>query len=230
MRQRVLRNAIIYENHTLCNHLELCADKLRAFIDENNISKQLIYAPLHMVSDILPTVLAGIVANKKINVISVHSEHVNLIDRQQNNIYGVSIEQFNPAIMRGDKGTAFSDLVSSLINNESNLVVFPDALPECTSRYTSKSMKTHEIILFGRKSHIHSGVNSFSRLLKEPILIYCLFFNEENKRLDVDILGCVDFYDVENATPVLIECGISKYSSEWIMWHYASFFGFNVSS
>ena len=227
MRQRVLNNALAYGNKSLHQQLIQCKAKLQSYINDNNISSQLIYAPLHTVSDILPAVLAGMASEKKVNVISVHNGMEHLVAIQKDNIYGFTLEQFNPSVMEGNDGTKLTGLVLSLMNDESNLVIFPDALPECTNRFTPVAMKTQDVVLFNKKAALHAGIYTFSRLLKQPALVYCLYFNSSTNQLDVDILGCVNFRDIHNQMPALIETGITKYSKEWIMWHYESFYCFN---
>jgi len=226
MRQKILKNALIHENKQLLEQLEACAEKIRSYIDENKISSHLIFAPLHTVSDILQTVIAARVMSKPVVVVSVHNSMQSLHEKQNNNSQGISVEQFNPEAMAGNEGNSFQDIIVSLVENQKSLVIFPDAIPECTTRLTKKKMKTYPVRLLGRSCELHSGIPVFSRLLKQSTLFYCLQMDNKNN-LNVDILDCVDHRKVEEQMPELVEQGICRYNDEWTLWHYTSFFSYN---
>lgn len=226
MLQKILKNALIYENKPLMEQLEKCAAKIRAYLDDNNIPPGVIFAPMHTLSDIIQTVIAALVMRKPVTVVSVHHSAASLLNKQNNNSCGISIEQFNPELMGGDGGTSFSEIILSLMDNHSNLIIFPDAIPECTCRLAKKNMKTFPATFMGKNYALHSGIPTFSRLLKQPTLFYALYFNKQNE-LDVDILGCVPHHKINKEMPVIVGKGIATYSNEWILWHYTSFFGFN---
>lgn len=226
MRQKILKNALANENKQLLNQLEACAEKIRRYIDENNISSHLIFAPLHTVSDILQTVIAARVTRKPVVVISVHNSMQSLHEKQTNNSQGISIEQFNPEAMEGNEGNSFQDILISLVENQKNLVIFPDAIPECTTRLAKKKMKTYPVKLLERNCELHSGIPVFSRILKQSTLFYCIKLDDKNN-FHVDILDCVGHREVEKRMPELVEQGISIFNDEWILWHYTSFFSYN---
>ncbi|WP_436873734.1 hypothetical protein [Kosakonia sacchari] len=226
MRQKILKNALINENKQLLEQLEACAGKIRSYIDENNISSHLIFAPLHTVSDILQTVIAARVTGKPVVVVSVHNSMQSLHEKQNNNSQGISIEQFNPEAMEGNEGNSLQDIIFSLVENQKNLVIFPDALPECTTRLTKKKMKTFPVRLLERSCELHSGLPVFSRLLKQSTLFYCIRLDDKNN-LNIDILDCVDHRKIEKKMPELVEQGICRYNNEWTLWHYTSFYSYN---
>lgn len=226
MRQKILKNALAHENKQLLEQLEACAEKIRSYIDENKISSHLIFAPLHTVSDILQTVIAARVTRKPVVVVSVHNSMQSLHEKQNNNSQGISIEQFNPEAMKGNEGNSFQNIIFSLVENQKNLVIFPDAIPECTTRLTKKKMKTYPVRLLERSCELHSGIPVFSRLLKQSTLFYCIQLDDKNN-LNVDILDCVGHRKVEKKMPELVELGIGRYNNEWTLWHYTSFFSYN---
>ncbi|MEN0584029.1 MULTISPECIES: hypothetical protein [unclassified Kosakonia] len=226
MRQKILKNALVNENKQLLEQLEACAGKIRSYIDENNISSHLIFAPLHTVSDILQTVIAARVTGKPVVVVSVHNSMQSLHEKQNNNSQGISIEQFNPEAMEGNEGNSLQNIIFSLVENQKNLVIFPDALPECTTRLTKKKMKTFPVRLLKRSCELHSGLPVFSRLLKQSTLFYCIKLDDKNN-LNIDILDCVDHRKIEKKMPELVEQGICRYSNEWTLWHYTSFYSYN---
>lgn len=226
MRQKILKNALVNDNKQLLEQLEACAAKIRSYIDANNISSHLIFAPLHTVSDILQTVIAAQVTGKPVVVVSVHNSMQSLHEKQNNNSQGISIEQFNPEAMEGNEGNSLQDIIFSLVENQKNLVIFPDALPECTTRLTKKKMKTFPVRLLERSCELHSGLPVFSRLLKQSTLFYCIKLDDKNN-LNIDILDCVDHRKIEKKMPELVEQGICRYNNEWTLWHYTSFFSYN---
>lgn len=226
MRQKILKNALVNENKQLLEQLEACAAKIRSYIDANNISSHLIFAPLHTVSDILQTVIAARVTGKPVVVVSVHNSMQSLHEKQNNNSQGISIEQFNPEAMEGNEGNSLQDIIFSLVENQKNLVIFPDALPECTTRLTKKKMKTFPVRLLERSCELHSGLPVFSRLLKQSTLFYCIKLDDKNN-LNIDILDCVDHRMIEKKMPELVEQGICRYNNEWTLWHYTSFYSYN---
>lgn len=226
IRQKILKNALVNENKKLLEQLEACAGKIRSYIDENNISSHLIFAPLHTVSDILQTVIAARVTGKPVVVVSVHNSMQSLHEKQNNNSQGISIEQFNPEAMEGNEGNSLQNIIFSLVENQKNLVIFPDALPECTTRLTKKKMKTFPVRLLERSCELHSGLPVFSRLLKQSTLFYCIKLDDKNN-LNIDILDCVDHRKIEKKMPELVEQGICRYNNEWTLWHYTSFYSYN---
>lgn len=226
IQQRILRNALVNGNKKLTTDLLICANKLKTFIANQKIESTPIFAPLHMVSDVVAASLPGLATDKPVTVISVHDEISSKKYTQEHNNLGLSIEQFNPGNLSGDNGSTFTSLINQLMDEKINLVIFPDILPECTLRIAKRKMNTTPIILFGREGSIHNGVNTFSKVLKSRVLFYCLFFNEKQS-LDIDILAFPTWRELNNVMPEIIESAINKYSHEWMLWHYSSFFYFN---
>lgn len=226
MRQRILKNALIYDNKQLLKQLENCATEIRNYLDENNISSPVIFSPLHTVSDIIQTVIAVLVTKKPAIVVSLHDSMEPLDSKQNNNSRDIFIEQFNPQTMKGNAGSEFHDIIFSLTENKKNLVIFPDAIPECTTKLANKKMKTYPVKMFERNCELHTGLPVFSRLLKQKSLFYSLSLDPRNN-LKINILDCIEHHEVERKMPVLIANCIRKYSNEWILWHYTSFFSYN---
>ncbi len=226
IQQRILKNALIHENKQLLNQLENCADDIRNYINENELSSQIIFAPLHTVSDIIQTTIAALVTKKPAVVVSVYESMAALDAKQNNNLQGISIEQFNPESMTGNSGSAFHDIVSSLLENKKNLVIFPDAIPECTTRFANKKMKTYPVKMFGNNCELHTGLPVFSRLLKQNALFFSINFDHKNN-LNINIIDCIGHKEMELRMPQLVEDCIRKYNNEWTLWHYTSFFSYN---
>ncbi|BEM85516.1 hypothetical protein SME41J_48400 (plasmid) [Serratia marcescens] len=226
IRQRILKRALIHENKQLLKQLERCADEIRNFLHDKNLSGQVIFAPLHTVSDVMQTVIAALVNKKPVVVVSVHDAIPELDTKQNNNRQGIFIEQFSPEAMQGNTGSEFHDVIYSLLSSQKNLVIFPDALPECTTRFAKKKMKTYPVILHGKNCELHTGLPFFSRLLKQKSLFYSIRLDRINN-IRLSVLGCVDQQNVEREMPGLIENGISRNHNDWILWHYTSFFCYN---
>ncbi|ATF90582.1 hypothetical protein CO704_00050 [Cedecea neteri] len=226
IQQRILKNALIYENKQLLNQLENCAKEIRNYIYENKISSQIIFAPLHTVSDIIQTTIAALVTKKPTIVVSVYDSMAALDAKQNNNSQGISIEQFNPESMTGNSGSEFHNIVSSLLENQKNLVIFPDAIPECTTRFTNKKMKTYSVKMFGNSCELHTGLPVFSRLLKQKALFFSINFDQKNN-LKMNVIDCMGHKEMEQRMPQLVEDCIRKYNNEWTLWHYTSFFSYN---
>lgn len=226
IQQRILKNALIHQNKQLLNQLENCAAEIRNYIDENKISSQIIFAPLHTVSDIIQATIAALVTKKPAVVVSVYDSMAALDARQNNNSQGISIEQFNPESMSGNSGSEFHDIVSSLLENQKNLVIFPDAIPECTTRFAKKKMKTYSVKMFGNSCELHTGLPVFSRLLKQKALFYSINLDRKNN-LKMNVIDCIGHKEMELKMPQLVESCIRKYNNEWILWHYTSFFSYN---
>lgn len=225
-RQRILKRALIHENKELLKQLERCADDIRQYIREKKLSEHVVFAPLHTVSDIIQTVIAALVFKKTAIVVSVHDAIPDLDKRQSNNNHDIFIEQFNPEKMTGNAGSEFQDVIFSLLNNQKNLVIFPDALPECTTKFSNRKMKTYPVRMHGKNCELHSGLPFFSRLLKQKTLFYTISFDNLNN-IKLSILDCIDYQHIESRMPLLLEDGIRRYHNEWILWHYTSFFGYN---
>ncbi|WP_170123782.1 hypothetical protein [Mangrovibacter plantisponsor] len=226
IRQKVLRNSLVYGNPALMKQLAQCASKIRQFIDGQALPCLPIFAPMHTVSDVLAGALPGFVTGKPITVVSVHDDIGSSVHTQQNNTFGLALEQFDPGKLQGDNGTTLASLVERLLDQQTSLVIFPDALPECTTRLAGRAMSTQTMMLFGKTAAIHTGLATFSRVVKHPVLFYCLFINGQNE-LDVDILDYTAYRELHGKLPAIIEHAIQKYSHEWLLWHYTSFFYFH---
>lgn len=226
LKQRILRNALIYENKKLVSQLEKCASDIRKYIEKNDITSEVIFAPLHTVSDFLQTAIAALVFKKPLVVVSVYNDMKVLVEQRKTNVYGICIEQFNPESMMGDAGSDYQDVILSLIDKKVNLAIFPDAVPECTTKIAKKKMKTYAVTLFKRHSELHTGLPVFSRLLKQKVLFYTLCMDKKYN-LKVNVLDCIEHHEVKEKMPELVEEGIRKCSHEWTLWHYTSFYGYN---
>lgn len=226
IRQRILKKALLYDNKQLSKQLEICAAEIRHYLDKKNIQSPVIFAPLHTVSDIIQTVIAALVTKKPAVVVSLHDSMGMLEAKQDNNSQGISIEQFNPEVMEGNAGSGFHDVIFSLTENMKSLVIFPDAIPECTTKMAKKKMKTFSVKMFGKSCELHTGLPVFSRLLKQKVLFYSLSLDQGNN-LKLKVLDCVEHNEVEKKMPELITDCIQNNSREWILWHYTSFFSYN---
>ncbi|TMU73966.1 hypothetical protein FGA82_22115 [Pseudomonas fluorescens] len=209
--------------------LRACAQKLeRAAAQIRLGGRPIIFAPLHIVSDVIPVL---VVASMNLGcshatVISSHGQGVALGPFEADSLKGLNLNltQLDPLTLNSGE---FKAAIQAIKQDRTHFVVFPDILPEITYRLNRKSMRTFDCSLFGRPAKLHSGLNDIARLAGATALFFCLI--EQGGQLDIDILASVPAEQLPEQGPRVIEAAIRQHAEQWLLWHSPSLFYFNPS-
>lgn len=207
--------------------LRKCALQLEEGIkDIENKEKPVILAPMHMVSDVLVSVMCGFISSKETLVISTHKDDLLGINEEQSlNNMGVNLKKIDPAeINTGSLRT----VIRSVKTQETYLVIFPDAPPEVTLSLTGKSMRTMDCTLFGKPARLHSGLKELARLCNAQVIFFGL--SHQGNALSLTVFGVADAKELSYRTPYFIEKALRAHSKDWLLWYTPSFFYFNDKS
>jgi len=201
-----------------------CAQELKEYIQKSiPDNNPIIFSPLHMVSDVLASVMCGFVSPCETLVISTHKDNTlgNSEDESLKNM-GVNLVRLDPETT---DGPALRRLLRNVKRRDSQLVIFADSPPEITLALTGKQMRTYNCNLFGRPAHLHSGLCELARLSQSQVVFFGL--HTENGRLRLAIFGHARADDLPLRAPAFIEQALQRYPQEWLLWYTPSLFYFN---
>lgn len=226
-KKRCLEKAFYFHNKSLLREVKMCAVKLQAQVEVLRATgTPVIFAPMHTISDMLAAMVCGFVTPGNLAIISSHK--TNSLGPDEAAGYAalnMTLVKFHPV---DSNPVVLKQILRSVKNHSTNLLVYPDVLPEVTERVFKKSMRTTDCKMFDRPAKIHSGLSELSRMAGATVIFFCLF--ERDGKLDIDILDQVQFAHVPEATPNIIQRAITSYPYVWLLWHSPSFFYFNSAN
>lgn len=223
--KRLLDNALYHNDTRLLAQLHACGaeltDYLRLHTDPN---RPVILSPLHMVSDVLASVLCALINPGETLVISTHADDtLGNNEAQSLEAMGVRLKKLNPL---ASDGPALKALLRKVRSRQSQLVIFADAPPEVTLRLTRKAMRCDEYLLFGRPARLHAGVSELARLSNAQVVFFGL--HQQHRRLQLACFGVADASNLKHVLPHVIEQALCRHPESWLLWHSPSFFYFNA--
>lgn len=226
-RRRLLESAFYHSDAELEAMMAACAAKLAiargAVIDDGFVP---VFAPLHFCSDIIATIIAAMVPPGRCHAYSIYkwdyfaSCAPDQVARL--NYFKASLPQCHPDAPSVQQRELFKELRSGL----ANVLIFPDALPQFTSSFLGKVMRTRTVKLFGREARLHCGTEEIARIAGGktggkiiPYYIYWL-----GGKLQIRIFEpCESTDELASCLELaLLECG-----DQWMLWHFPSVFYFN---
>lgn len=224
--KKVLEMAFYLNNpYLLANIRDLAAELDQKIADIRLQGKTPILAPLHMCSDMLASVVCSMVAPQKSSVISIYqSNNFGPNELQTMEKFGFVLEQINPL----DAGRKMALALRQVQRQETNFVIYPDALPQSTWRITGKMMPTKVLQIFQRQGRLHMGTERIARLLDAEIVLF--YLNFDGQRLQLHILDVLNHKDFIKKSAPLIEQALTDHPESWLLWHYPSLFYFNANN
>jgi hypothetical protein len=222
-----LEKSLYFHRAQQVRALRACAQKLERAAAEIRLGGQpILFAPLHVVSDVLAVLVVASMnlGHNHATAISSHGQGVALGPLEAESLKGLNINltQMDPLALKPGE---FKAAIKAIKQHRTHFVVFPDILPEITYRLNRKSMRTYDCSLFGRPAKLHSGLNDIARLSGATALFFCLM--EKDGQLDIDILQAVPAAKLTEEGPRVIEAAIRKHARQWLLWHSPSLFYFN---
>ncbi|MBO1042286.1 hypothetical protein [Brucella pituitosa] len=223
--EKKLMEMLLYMNdEQIIAQLRECSRELEEYMQLNlSCDKPIIFSPLHMISDVLASVMCGFISPNETVVISTHKEDT-LGSNEDASLkkMGVNLVRLDPEFITP---SALRRLIRNVQARTSQLVIFADAPSEITLTLTGKKMRTYDCLLFGRPAHLHSGLNDLARLSQSQVVFFGLHF--ERGRLRLAIFGHSQAEDLPSRTPMIIEQALQAIPQAWLLWYTPSFFYFN---
>lgn len=223
-RRELLIQAVTYgQNRRLLRELAACSAELNNIVEPmQRAGQSVILAPLHMVSDVLTTMVGAAVYPGKATVITsrsadFHSE----AERQQG---GVDLTYCS---IHEDNKNIAGNLMSSVMEaaeNKRNIILFPDITPDFTQFASKDRAEKLPCRLFDRSANLHSGIIRLARMMSAKVVFYHLYFD---KGLKIYIHEPVSAKNLKTEMPRIIEQSIRDHSTDWMLWHSHSLFFIN---
>jgi len=210
-------------NKFLISQLDDCARLLDRVVKPlHQDKKPVVLAPMHMVSDIL----TGIVASKVYPghgtvIVSANADYYTQQDRLRG---GVNLTYCS--IHDNAQGIAKNIMAACMtaMENRTNIIVFPDIVPDYT--YSSDQGKSSKLQcrLFGRPANLHNGVERMAKMLSAEVVFYYLYYD---RGIKIHIHPPVSAESVSDFLPVIIEKSIRDKPHDWLLWHLHSLYFIN---
>lgn len=226
-RRRLLESAFYHSDAELAAMMADCAAKLsiarNSVIDDGFVP---VFAPFHFCSDIIATIIATMVPPIRCHAYSIYewdyfaSCAPGQVERL--NAFKASLPQCHPDAPSAQQRALFKELRAGL----ANVLIFPDILPQFTSSFLGRVMRTCTVRLFERNARLHCGVEEIARIAGGKtggkIIPYYIYW-QENK-LNIRIFeSCENMNELASHFELALrECG-----EQWILWHFSSVFYFN---
>lgn len=223
-RRELLVQAVTYgQNRWALQELAACTAQLNAVVEPlQRAGQSVILAPLHMVSDILSTMIGGMVYPGKATVITSRSADVySAAERQMGglDLTYCSIHEDNKNIA----GTLMTSVMDAA-SNQRNIILFPDITPDFTQFASKDKAGKLKCRLFGRPATLHSGIIRLARMMSAKVVFYHLYYDNG---LKIRIHDPVPAKKLKDEMPEIIEQSIREYSTDWMLWHSHSLFFIN---
>lgn len=218
VRRFVLEEAATWgQNRQVMAQIQTCVTALDSVVAPlYQQKKPIVLAPLHMVSDVLATMVgAGVTPGNATVVVSssAEQEKYNASARElgQVNLSYCSIHQDNKSL-----ASRLMTLMTETATGQKNMIVFPDITPDYTIQTEEGMSSKLSCHLFGRAAKLHNGVVRLSTAISAQVVFYHLYYQNG---LQIKIYPPVAAKDVAIQMPVIIENAIREYPNDWLLWH-----------
>lgn len=210
-------------NRWALQELAACSAQLNAVVEPLQCAGQsVILAPLHMVSDILSTMVGATAYPGKATVITSRSADAHSAAERQ--LGGLDL---NYCSIHDDNKNIAGNLMTSVMeaaNNQRNIILFPDITPDFTHFASKDKAGKLHCRLFNRPASLHSGIIRLARMMSAKVIFYHLYY--ENG-LKIHIHEPVPAKKLKDEMPRIIEQSIREHSTDWMLWHSHSLFFIN---
>lgn len=218
VRRFILEEAATWgQNQKIMAQVRVCTlelDSVVAPLRQQN--KPVVLAPLHMVSDVLATMVgAGVTPGNATVVVSSSAEQqkYNASARElgQVNLSYCSIHQGNK-VLASQLMTAMTETATG----QKNIIVFPDITPDYTVQTEEGASSKLSCHLFNRAAKLHNGVVRLSSAISAQVVFYHLYYQNG---LQIKVYPPVAAKDVATQMPAIIENAVRHYPNDWLLWH-----------
>lgn len=205
------------QNRQIMAQIQACTSELdRIVAPLHQQKKAVVLAPLHMVSDVLATMVgAGVTPGSATVVVSSSAEQqkYNASARElgQVNLSYCSIHQDYKSL-----ASSLMTLMTEVATGQKNMIVFPDITPDYTIQTEEGMSSKLSCHLFNRAAKLHNGVVRLSSAISAQVIFYHLYYQNG---IQIKIYPPVATKDVATQMPVIIENAIRDYPHDWLLWH-----------
>lgn len=205
------------QNHQIMAQIQACTlalDKVVAPLHQQK--KTIVLAPLHMVSDVLATMIgAGVTPGSATVVVSSSAEQQKYNQSAREfggvNLSYCSIHQDNKSL-----ASNLMTLMTEVASGQKNMIVFPDITPDFTIQTEEGMSSKLSCNLFNRAAKLHNGVVRLSSAISGQVIFYHLYYQDG---IQIKIYPPVEAKQVTIQMPVIIESAIRNYPNDWLLWH-----------
>ena len=210
-----------HRNTTVANMLLECASQLKLVSkkveDEGFIP---IFTPLHFCSDRIAVVIAAMTSPKEMIAYSIYGKGSwGLNEKQNQRQYAINIKEYRP------NGPAHEQriMLKEVKSGSKGMVIFPDILPQCTQSKMLKNMSYAEVNLFNRSAIMHNGYERIAKITNGKFINYYIYWYKNCLKINI-------FEPTFESQDVIknIEISINTHAEQWLLWHYPSFFYYNI--
>ncbi len=223
-RRQLLIQAVTYgQNRRALRELADCSARLNAVVEPlQRAGQPVILAPLHMVSDVLSTMVGAAAFPGKATVITSRSADAHSAAERQ--LGGVDLTYCS---IHEDNKNIAGNLMTSVMeaaDNQRNIILFPDITPDFTQFASKDKAEKLSCRIFGRPASLHSGIIRLARMMSAKVIFYHLYYD---KGLNIVIHDPVSAKELKEKMPRIIEQSIREHSTDWMLWHSHSLFFIN---
>jgi len=223
-RRELLIQAVTYgQSRRALRELAACSAALNAVVEPlQRAGQPVILAPLHMVSDVLSTMVGAAAYPGKATVIT--SRSANAHDEAERQLGGVDLTYCS---IHDNNKTLAGNMMTSVMEaaeNKRNIILFPDITPDFTNFASKDKSEKFPCRIFGRPAHLHSGIIRLARMMSAQVVFYHLYYD---KGLKIAVHDPVPAKKLKTEMPGIIERSISEHSTDWMLWHSHSLFFIN---
>ncbi|MHA2772774.1 hypothetical protein ACXZ7F_15945 [Vibrio harveyi] len=227
-RASVIKKTLPYllatNNKILVNDIKKCSDKLSDVTSK--IDTPLILMPLHILSDTAAMLTIAVSSTKHNNVIIISDDVRGRMSTSK--IYDTLIKNKITLIPIENKNLNLVNVLNKVRSGKESLTIFPDILPEYTSRQIeNKKQRYIKEKIFGKEAFIHEGPVAISKMTSATIVPFYVY--EEKGRIEIKILPKIQSADIQDELAGVIESSLIEKPEQWMLWHYISFFYYRVS-
>ncbi|MEQ4693711.1 MULTISPECIES: ABC transporter [Providencia] len=205
------------QNNQVMSQLQACTAELERVVaplyQQNN---SIVLAPLHMVSDVLSTMVgAGVTPNNATVIVSSSAEQQKF-NWSARKLGGVNLSYCS--IHQSERALASSlmTLMTEVATGQKNIIIFPDITPDFTIQTEEGLSSKLSCQLFGRAAKLHNGVIRLSNAISAQVIFYHLYYQNG---LKIKIYPPVAAKNVAAQMPLIIETAIRHYPMDWLLWH-----------
>ncbi|EFD7786270.1 TPA: ABC transporter [Escherichia coli] len=202
-------------NKKILEEIQQCAEQLNHIVSGlRQQGRNVILAPLHIVSDIIAGMVASHVAPRISTIIvSSGAEKFREVCRTNENarLYFCSIHQDNIAFSR-----QLSAVINDVIEGKQNIIIFPDIPPTYTSMVSALGRNKIKCKLFGRPAKLHDGILRLSKIMSASVLFFYIYYDDG---LKIKIYSPVESENIAVKAPEIIEESIREHPEQWTLWH-----------
>jgi hypothetical protein len=210
-------------NAQVLKEMAACTEQLNAVVEPLHQQGQTVMlAPLHMVSDVLATMVGAGVYPGKATVIASFGDHVHSTEELVQG--GLNLEYCS---IHDPSQVIAGNLLPSLMSaarGERNIILFPDITPDFTlAAYQGQTSKL-ACQLFQRPAKLHNGIVRLSRAIAAQVVFYHLYYEQGVK---IKIHPPLTAKQLKDQMPKIIEQSIKKHADDWMLWHAHSLYFMN---